>query len=757
LWCAYLLAGAVVLAGYLAVPAGAGRDVVYDLFGLVSVLAIVAGVRLHKPERPLSWYLVAAGQLSSVIGDVIYNWLADVVHVSPFPSLADVFYLASYPAVGAGLLVLIRVRQRYGDLAGVIDSLTVAVAGGLLSWLVLAQPVLHSGGSVLARTVGIAYPAGDLLLLGLLTRLVTVPGARTTAFRLMGSAVALVVMADTGFAVWSAQGWPLGGAWDLAWLGSYLMWGVAALHPTMRELSRPGTEPPAAFTARRLVALTGAVLVAPCALAVQLVCRLPVAGWPVAIASTALFLLVVTRMYLALRDVVAATRRRDELQGQLVHQAAYDSLTGLANRATMLDLISSALHRAQRSGCSLGLIALDLDHFKAVNDTFGHHAGDEVLRVAAQRMRRAVRAGDVVGRLSGDEFVVLVESLDGPAELVELGGRLLSAVTAPIPVGSRDVVIGISVGVVLDVDGSTDADAFLQHADAAAYRAKTAGRGRVEVFDEALRRQLDEQAQLERGIRDGLAAGEMVLHYQPVLDLRTGRVTGYEALIRWQRPGHGLLLPGEFIPAAEQSALICDIGRWVLAQATRQLAEWRRCDPDGHGEVTVAVNVSGRHLASQSIVEDVAAALRNSGLPASALVVEVTETVLVDQVSGATHLRALRELGVSISIDDFGTGYTSIGQLQHLHVDTVKIDRSFISSAAPGATELVTLMINAAHAFGLAVVAEGIEEPEQLSALRELACDSGQGYLFARPQPPAVLVPTSRATTEEAGDLAPLG
>jgi diguanylate cyclase len=750
-WRACLLAGVVVLFGYLAVPAGPARDVVYDAFGLLSVLALVVGVRTHRPQRPLAWHLVAAGQLSSVTGDVVYNWLADVAHVSPFPSAADVFYLASYPLVGAGLLVLVRSRRRYADLPGAIDSTTVAVAGGLLAWLVLAQPVAHSADPLLARVVGLAYPGGDVLLLGLLALLVTSPGARTAAFRLIGCAVLLVIVADTGFAVCSAEGWAVGGAWDLAWLGSYLLWGVAALHPSMRALSRPSTEEPTPFTVRRLVALTLAVLIAPCALAVQLAVHLPVTGWPVAIASTALFLLVVTRMQLAIREVVATTRRRDELQRELAHQASYDSLTGLANRATMLGLIGSALHHAQRSGAQLGLVALDLDHFKAVNDTFGHHAGDEVLRVAATRMRRCIRAGDVVGRLAGDEFVVLVEAVGGPAELVELGERLLGAVTAPIPVGSRDVTVGMSVGVAVSDDGGTDADSFLQHADAAAYRAKTSGRGRVEVFDEALRRQLEEQGRLERAIRTGLATGEFVLHYQPVLDLRTGRVRGYEALIRWQRPGHGLLPPAEFVPAAERSTLVCDLGRWVLGEATRQLAEWRRSDPDGHDEITVAVNVSGRHLASQGLTEDVTAALRASGLPASALVVEVTETVLVDGMGCAAQLRALRDLGVGIAIDDFGTGYTSIGQLQHLDVDTLKIDRSFVSSAVPGATELVALMINAAHVFGLAVVAEGIEEPGQLSALRDLACDSGQGFLLAHPQPPSELDPAVLRAPQDAG------
>jgi diguanylate cyclase (GGDEF)-like protein len=737
-WGVYVSVGAVVLAAYLAVPAGIPRDVVYAALGVSSVVAILAGVRLHRPARPAAWYVMAVGQLSWVAGDSLYSWYSDVRKVSAFPSPADGFYLAAYPILGCGILALIRVRQRRLDLPGLIDSAIVTIGLGLVSWLLIADPIVGSDEPALARLVGVAYPAGDILLLGLLVRLVTVPGARTASFRLLAGAVGALLFADAAYAVISARSDYAGGAVDLVWLASYVLWGAAALHPSMRSLSEPGTVDAPHVTGRRLAALTGAVLIAPGALATQLAFSLTVQGWPVVIASVALFSLVVARMHLAIREIVAAGRKRAELQREIAHQAAYDSLTGLANRAHLLALIEAALHRARRSGSQLALLGIDLDRFKAVNDTFGHAAGDEVLRTVAERMRRVVRAGDTVGRLSGDEFVILIEPLEETSELLELGDRLIGAVSAPIWVGGRDVAVGVSIGAAVSSDGGTDADALLLHADAATYRAKTAGRGRVELFDEALRRQLDVQAETEIAIRTGLAAGEFLLHYQPVLDLSTGRVEGYEALIRWQRPGHGLVPPDDFIPLAEQSTLICDIGCWVLGQATGQLAQWRR-DDAAAGGLTMAVNISGRHLASPSIVDDVTTALRASGLPAEALVVEITETVLVDRLSTTARLQELRALGIGISIDDFGTGYTSIGQLQHLHVDTLKIDKSFLSTAGPGTVELVRLMIDAAHAFGLRVVAEGIEDPDQLALLRRLACDSGQGYLFARPRPAGAL------------------
>jgi predicted signal transduction protein with EAL and GGDEF domain len=355
-----------------------------------------------------------------------------------------------------------------------------------------------------------------------------------------------------------------------------------------------------------------------------------------------------------------------------------------------------------------------------------------VLRTAAHRMRAAVRPGDIVCRLGGDEFVVLVESVLAEADLVELAERLIAVVSEPTTMGEERVTIGASVGVSVARDAGIDPDVLFAEADTAAYRAKQRGRGRAEVFDDALREQLTQRAELEAAIATGLQQGEMELHYQPVMDVATDRLMGYEALIRWHRPGHGMVPPDSFIPIAEGSRLICDLDRWVLNEATRQLVEW-----DAHTRTgprpTVAVNISGRHLADPRVVADVSDALAASGLLPSRLVLEVTETVLVDDPAAIAHLAELRDLGVSIAIDDFGTGYTSIGQLGSMPVDTLKIDRSFVASAEPGHRELVALIIRAAHTFGLTVVAEGVEEPEQLEQLRADLCDHAQGYLLHRP------------------------
>ncbi|WP_207500579.1 putative bifunctional diguanylate cyclase/phosphodiesterase [Klenkia soli] len=443
-------------------------------------------------------------------------------------------------------------------------------------------------------------------------------------------------------------------------------------------------------------------------------------------------------VHASVQQIVTAVRQRQELQSALTHQAQHDALTELPNRAQALRLAAAALHRAQRSGAMIGLLFVDLDGFKAVNDGFGHAAGDEVLRQTAHRLHDAVRSGDVVCRLGGDEFVVLVEPAESEDDLMELATRLVETVSAPITVGTSTVAVGASVGIATSRDASTDADALLAQADAAVYRAKASGRGRAELFDEALRAQLVERSELQAAIAAGLAGGEMRLVYQPVHDVGSGAVIGYEALIRWDRPGHGTVPPDLFIGAAEASRLICDLDRWVLAEATAQLAAWRSAPgPARPGEPTVAVNISGRHLVDSRVVADVAAALEASGLPAELLVLEVTETVLVDDPTAYDHLATLRATGVGIAIDDFGTGYTSIGQLRSMPVDTLKIDRSFIASDEPSHRTLVGMMIHAAHAFGLTVVAEGVEEPCQLEALRAESCDQVQGYLMSRPVPPA--------------------
>ncbi|MEW9266598.1 EAL domain-containing protein [Kineococcus endophyticus] len=448
-------------------------------------------------------------------------------------------------------------------------------------------------------------------------------------------------------------------------------------------------------------------------------------------------------VHASVQQILGVMRDREQLQEEMAHQATHDALTTLPNRAEALAQIDRALRRTHRTGDRVGLLFLDLDQFKTVNDSLGHVAGDAVLQTVAQRLRQRVRGVDVVARLGGDEFVVLVEPVQDEKGLLDFGQALIDTVSAPIPLlGSAEsqAVIGASVGVAvsrveagapLDESGEA-ADRLLQEAHTAAYRAKNAGRGRVEVYDDDLRQALAAQAALEDGLRRALVEDELVLHYQPVTDLETGRVRSVEALVRWQKPGEGLVPPGVFIPVAEASDLICDLGRWALKTSLTQLAEFDAAGGPGSG-LKVAVNISGRHLRSPRLVDDVRSALEASGTAPQRLALEITETVMVEDDAAWARLEELRAIGVQIAIDDFGTGYTSFGQLARVPVDVLKIDRSFVDSDDPRTVELVRLVVGAARSFGLRVVAEGVEQASQVHALQAVGCDTAQGYYFSRP------------------------
>ncbi len=731
LWRAYVAAGLVAIVAYWVMPAGIAQDVIYEVVGLSCVAAIAIGVHRHRPARRAPWLLMFAGQLLWTVGDAIDSWYQAVDHITVYPSLADAFYLGAYPLLALGLLLLIRGRRPRRDVAGLLDSATLTVGLGLLSWVLLARPTFDaSSHSLPAAIVGVAYPLADIVLIGMLIRLVTTPGGRTPAFRLLFGAVLLLVGGDTtsvALSLWSSSSTT---AWDVIWLASYIAWGAAALHPSMATLSEPSHDEQPRFTRGRLGALAVASLVAPGTLALERLTGSTIDVWAVVAGSVVLFLLVVGRMNVAIAQIVAANRDRERLQSSLAYQAAHDSLTDLPNRARAMESIAAALNRTRRSGELLGLLFVDLDGFKAVNDTFGHAAGDEVLKIVAARLRAEVRGGDLVARLGGDEFVVLLEPLDTEADALPIAERLVAAAARPIPINDRFAHIGASVGLAISQDASADAGRLLHEADIAVYRAKRSGRGRVEVFDDALRHELAERSELEAALVNAIATDELVVHYQPIIDLPTGAVTGYEALVRWERPGYGLLSPAEFIPTAEASTLICDLDVWVLRRATRQAAEWAGA---GQPSRTMSVNISGRHLSTPRIVDDVYDALVDSGLPAGQLVLEITETALVEDLVAIQHLEQLRSLGVAISIDDFGTGYNSVARLQHLPVDVIKIDRSFLDTTQKSTRILLELMIHAAHAFGLPVVVEGVEYPEQLDALRFMDCESVQGFYLSRP------------------------
>ncbi|HWC83200.1 MAG TPA: EAL domain-containing protein [Pseudonocardiaceae bacterium] len=425
---------------------------------------------------------------------------------------------------------------------------------------------------------------------------------------------------------------------------------------------------------------------------------------------------------------------RRMMDARLEYEATHDALTGLANRTVVINRLSRA--GQERAGRQTAVLFVDLDKFKVINDSLGHGVGDRVLQIMGTRLRHGARVGDLVGRLGGDEFAVIADAIGGPDEAVELAEQLRRLLSRPVLVDGRQLHIDASIGIVLVSSGDArEGEDILRDADLAMYQAKTRGRGRYAIFDVELRERTQRRLQLEQDLRDAAGAGQLWLAYQPIVDLRTGRRTAVEGLLRWTHPRYGVVPPGEFIPLAEESDLINLVGAYMLRTATQETLRLReQDDPD----LALTVNLSARQLDDPALVPDVRAALAETELPAGAVCMEITESaVMRDPDVAARTLAALRELGVRLAIDDFGTGYSSLAQLLRLPLDTLKIDQSFIAGLGRSrdADALVTSIIAMAHAVDLTVVAEGVETAEQLDFLRGLDCDLAQGFHLGRPTP----------------------
>ncbi|HUP86697.1 MAG TPA: EAL domain-containing protein [Acidimicrobiales bacterium] len=432
-------------------------------------------------------------------------------------------------------------------------------------------------------------------------------------------------------------------------------------------------------------------------------------------------------------------------------QALHDPLTRLPNRRLFQDRVAHALARTQRRPSSLAVLFLDLDGFKAVNDTLGHAAGDQLLTTVGDRLRAALRAADTAARFGGDEFAVLVEDINGEPDAVSFAERILTALSTTFIVRGKEVSIGASIGIALN-DTSSTLDTVLRSADVAMYAAKVGGRGRFELYQSDMQTVAVARAELEQDLQFAVSNGELALRYQPVVSLTTGRMAGVEALLRWDHPSRGVLEPADFLEVAEATGAIIPIGAWVLAEACRQGQEW--CSRFPQHPFTVSVNLSAVQLFRRDIVDTIANALEGSGFPANALILELTESVLIKNSAAVIErLHELKGIGVQLAIDDFGTGYSSLGYLQQLPVDIVKIAETFVDGVAKGGPEpaLTEAIIKLSRTLDMETVAEGVKGSDQARRLREFGCDLAQGFRFARPlEGPAIDALFGAATFDEA-------
>lgn len=847
-------------------------DISLTLLAAAAALSLALAATRRPSGRRLPFALLAAGCALWALGEGTWSWYELVLEREvPFPSPADVSYLAAAPVVGTGLLLLsVGLRQRSHRARAALDGLLVAGSCFAVGWVVLLEPVARNAeGGAWAVSVAMAYPVTDLFLVtvALLAARNGVEGRRR-ALLLVAAAALAMALADGAFTLLELSGgYTSGGLVDAGWVVGYLLLiQVGRVRDTDGEdlgTDRPTTRvevlTPYLVVLGAISVVAGAMAVSDrsgpvgTVLLVLLVLALIGRQALTVLDNAALASLLALRerhfrsLVIGAKDVIVlcgpdlcttyvspsseavlgmrpadlvgrsfwdlvhpedlvpvqeefarvlaggaeegtllrcrittehgwvdtestigdlrgdpgvagvviTTRdvsERTALEAQLRVMAWQDPLTELANRTLLHERLSHALKQRRPVNEPLGVLVLDLDGFKPVNDTYGHAIGDALLQQAAERLLAGVRQGDTVARLGGDEFAVLLE-VRGDGGLrrggLDVAERLLASVMEPYLIDGKELSVGASMGLAIAGRGA-DADALLQQADFAMYASKDGGGGRVTVFGPELAAASTRRAELATSLRAALPAGELRLAYQPVVDLSTGAVLGAEALARWDHPEWGAVPPSEFVPVAEQTGLIVQLGHWALVTAARQAAEWEQAGRD----LGVAVNVSVRQLGPE-FVADVAGVLQESGLSPSRLTLEITESLLVDDERTLASLRALRELGVRLSLDDFGTGWSSLAYLRRLPVHVLKLDGSFVKALGSVQANAVSrTVVRLAIDLGLEVVAEGVETVEQRDLLLSMGCHSGQGWLFGAAAPPeamlqplAVTVPAPRVPT----------
>ncbi len=722
---AFMAAALVGAAVYFFALHGTSAAVFWDV-AVAAMLAFGFRVASRLDKHCSAWLMILVGQACFLTGDVYFALLEHVFHSDAKPNIVDIFYVAGYPFIAVGLLMLLRSRgksrDRSRDVGGVIDGFIVATSVSVLLWVFFVEPTAFDNTlPIFERLVSVAYPAGDLLLIAIGAQLAVRQVRRQAPYWILTVALLALLVSDLGYLYQSLYGTyterdPI----DFGWWISYALIVAVLVHPRVGDIAAAPNRSTPSLSPRRIVLLSLVTIAAPLTIAARSAAGASL-QLPVLLGGTVvLFGLVVLRLVVMARELEAS-------RTLLLHEATHDALTGLANRT----LFSQQIEQALAGDVPVAVLCLDLDDFKLVNDSFGHPAGDVVLQVVGERLLGLLRPGDAVARLGGDEFAMLVSDPDA-ATGGAVAQRALTAVRQAIGLPDGLIVHShVSVGVAHS-SGDSSVEALLRDADIAMYMAKQSGKAHHEVFQPGMRQDMMDRLEMRVELGEALSRHEFVLHYQPIVEVETGRPVGFEALLRWEHPRRGLVEPMRFIPMAEETELIVPIGRWVLMEACRRAVE---LDPRPDG-LEIAVNVSAVQLRHPGLVDDVQRALAGAGLDPSRLILELTESAVINDIeSAAVTLCELRALGVRIALDDFGAGYRSLQHLCAFPVDIVKLDRSFIVSSLERDSTVLSSLIEMAANLGMETVGEGIEEPGQLDMLRSLHCRYAQGFLFARPMP----------------------
>ena len=733
---------ALVLGG--AVPQSTAAVVADLLIAALSVLAAGLCARAATSANGrfrLAWALMAGALAAFAVGEMIWIYIEHVVEEPPFPSAADAFFLMFPIGVGAALLLFRNRSNRESQGRIVLDGLIVAGSLFIVSWTLGLRQIYEAGDAArLDLTLLIAYPVCDLVMLTIAAVIVVSAQAdQRLTMTLLMLGLTCMALADSGYAYLSARGdYFSGNVVDIGWVAGLLLLILAAVTARQpREPGRPMDEVPgwaSVWLPYVPLMLAGFVSVARP--------PIPFTAGPLLTVGVLLAVTVLARQLLA----VTENRR---LMARLADRALHDPLTGLANRVFFQDRLAHA-GEYTHDGESMSVLALDLNHFKMVNDTLGHGIGDELLRAVADRIRACVRDDDVVARLGGDEFAVLV--VGSPARARRLADRVVESFDKPFLIGGHELLIRPSVGLATTAcaAGQNAGEQLLNQADTAMYSGKRSGAAGVHVFSAGTQvTDTVDQALAERDSRlravdaamtvrllaelhDALDQRDLVLLYQPKFDLLTARVVGVEALLRWQHPVRGLLGPDEFLPLVRRDDLMTAITDFVIHQALDDASQWRSLSV----EVPVAINLPAPALVDLELPARVMSALGEHRIEAAALTIEITEDLYLDNLDHAgAVLNLLRQNGIRVAIDDFGSGYSALSYLRDLTIDEVKLDRDFTAAILvdPRAAAVVRAVVNLAHELGLTTVAEGVENAETAARLREYGCDVGQGYFFSPP------------------------